>query len=63
MNGVNKPPTDKQPSVAITVSLQEIYDALCPSCRDAFLDLITSKAQTSVLRDGIRGQLEAKPNE
>lgn len=45
--------------LSITISLAEIYDALCPSCREAFLSLLEDKARAGTLREGLRRQLEA----
>lgn len=44
---------------SITISLNEIYDCLCPTCRERFLDLLTTKAGSGMLRETLRRQLEA----
>jgi hypothetical protein len=45
--------------MSITISLQEIYAALCPDCREAFLAILERKASHGMLRDSLRRQLEA----
>lgn len=47
------------PALSIQVSLAEIYDSLCPSCRDALLDLLSTKAGQGFLRDTLRSQFES----
>ena len=46
-------------SLSISISLPEIYASLCPSCREAFLDLLEAKAGTGLVRDALRRQLES----
>lgn len=50
----NNPPS----SVSLTISLPEIYAALCPACQEAFLALLESKASGGVLRESLRKQLD-----
>lgn len=56
-----------QPSIpnriplAITISLQEVYSALCPSCREVLLDYISGKAGAGMLRDTLRARFEGQP--
>jgi len=59
MNSNHQPPADDRPQLSLTISLPEIYDALCPDCREAFLALLEAKARGGMLRDGLRRQLEA----
>jgi hypothetical protein len=50
-----------QPALSIQVSFAEIYHSLCPSCRDALLDLLATKAGRGFLRDTLRSQFDAAP--
>jgi len=45
--------------LAISISLSEVYDALCPACREVLLDYISGKAGAGMLRDTLRSQFEA----
>ena len=51
-------PPDHPSTMSITISLQEIYAALCPACREAFLALLEAKASHGMLRDSLRRQLD-----
>lgn len=51
-----KPP-DRVP-LAISISLSEVYNALCPACREVLLDYISGKAGAGMLRDTLRKQFE-----
>jgi len=51
-------PPDQTSTVSVTISLPEIYDCLCPLCREAFLALLESKASQGMLRESLRRQLE-----
>lgn len=58
------PPAGAQPpAMSLTISLPEIYDALCPSCREAFLALVEAKASHGMLRESLRQQLESPSHE
>jgi len=59
MNGNRQPTTDEHPQLSITISLPEIYNALCSDCREAFLALLEGKARGGMLRGALRKQLEA----
>lgn len=50
---------DHQHPISLTISLPEIYNALCPSCREAFLALLEGKAHGGMLKDSLRRQFEA----
>lgn len=50
------------PSASVSVSLQDIYESLCPKCRRALLDLLTGRAEATGLRGMILRQLEGKPD-
>ncbi|MBA7613441.1 hypothetical protein ES703_20690 [subsurface metagenome] len=60
MNGNRQPTTDDHAQLSVTVSIREIYNAVCPTCQQALLDLISGKAGAAQLREGLRRQLEAK---
>jgi len=47
------------PTLSLTISLPEIYERLCPSCREAFLDLLAGKTGAQLVRDALRRQLDA----
>jgi len=48
-----------QASVSINVSLAEIYDVLCPDCREAVVHLISAKAGANLFQEAVRHQLVA----
>jgi len=48
-----------QASVCINVSLAEVYDVLCPDCREAVVHLISAKAGANLFQEAIRHQLVA----
>ena len=48
---------DEPQQVTVSLSLQEIHDALCEPCRDAVIDLLARKASTAQIRDSLRSQL------
>lgn len=50
-------PPDHPSAMSLTISLPEIYDCLCPACREAFLALLESKASHGMLRESLRRQL------
>jgi len=50
---------DHAAPISLSISLPEIYKALCPACRDAFLALLEAKARGGMLREGLKRQLEA----
>lgn len=52
------PSPDHPSTMSLTISLPEIYDCLCPACREAFLALLESKASHGMLRESLRQQLE-----
>jgi len=62
---VNSPtapsPPDPPPAMSLTISLPEIYAALCPACQEAFLALLESKARGGMLRETLRRQLVGAP--
>ena len=45
--------------LSISISLSEVYAALCPACREVLLDYVSGKAGSAQLRDGLRKQFEA----
>ena len=49
---------EQPPSMSITISLPDIYAALCPACQEAFLALLESKARGGMLRESLRRQLD-----
>ena len=51
----------KQASHQLTIdlSLQEIYDALCPDCKDRLLEMMSRKANLGMLKGALRAQLES----
>lgn len=49
---------NQQPKVNISVSVEEIYNSLCPVCREALLKLFADKARGEGLQDALRRQLE-----
>jgi hypothetical protein len=55
----------KQPHIperlplSITISLAEVYQALCPTCREVLLDYISGKAGAGMIREQLRAQFEA----
>jgi len=49
---------DTPSSVPIDVTLQEIYDTICQPCREALLDFLSRKAQSNMVRNALRAQLE-----
>jgi len=51
-------PPNPQPAMSLTISLPEIYAALCPTCKEAFLALLESKARGGMLRESLRRQLD-----
>lgn len=51
-------PPDHPASMSLTISLPEIYDCLCPECREAFLALLERKASHGMLRESLRRQLD-----
>lgn len=53
-----QPRPPELPPLSVSISLSEIYNVLCPNCRDALLDAIISKAGAGQLREGLRKQLE-----
>ncbi|OGO08503.1 MAG: hypothetical protein A2Y61_03970 [Chloroflexi bacterium RBG_13_60_13] len=46
-----------QASVSINVSLAEIYDLLCPECREAVVHLLSAKAGADLFREAVRARL------
>jgi len=59
VNDHQQPLAGDRPQLSLTISLPEIYKALCPSCREAFLALLEAKARGGMLKEGLRKQLEA----
>lgn len=47
---------------AVSVTLHDIYEGLCPTCRRTLLDLFCQKADPTVLRDALERQLKGKPD-
>jgi len=53
----------KQPiPLPVTVTLRDIYDRLCPTCRERLLDLFANEANVRALREALVRQLEEKPD-
>jgi hypothetical protein len=52
-------PPGKPSVMSLTISLPEIYDCLCPACREAFLALLEAKARGGMIRESLRRQLES----
>lgn len=44
--------------LAVTISIKEIYQTLCPACKAALLDLLEGKAAGQGLREAFRAGLE-----
>jgi len=49
--------TPNQPVVTIPLSLGEIYNALCPDCRQKIVDLVSAKAGPDFIRNAVAAQL------
>ena len=52
-----------QPSQPLTIdiNLQEIFDSLCPKCKDALVNAMAAKAGSVAIRDALRAQLDGAP--
>lgn len=50
---------EQQPRLSITISLPDIYNCLCPSCKAVFIDLLGEKAVAQGFHEALRRQLEA----
>ena len=48
-----------KPKVTIPLSLGEIYNALCPTCQQVIVDLVSAKAGPDFIRKAIGAQLAA----
>jgi len=59
MTGDRQPPAAAGPQLSISVSLSEIYDCLCSSCRDNVLRMIADKGGGELVLNALRQQLEA----
>jgi len=59
MTGDRLPFADEAPKLNVTISIAEIYNALCPACREALVNLMAGKTKGAVIQDVLRRQLEA----
>ena len=40
--------------ISIALNLKQIYDLLCPACREALLDKVSAEVATAQVREGLR---------
>ena len=52
------PSADAQMKLTVRVTLRDIYNCLCPLCKEELLRLFTGKAEGAALGDVLRRQLE-----
>lgn len=52
----------QQPALTVGVTLRDIYEGLCPTCRKTLLDLFCQQADPTMLRDALERQLKGKPD-
>lgn len=58
MGRPQQPGADSQMKMTIRVTLRDIYNCLCPRCKEELLVLFTGKAEGAALGDVLRRQLE-----
>jgi len=56
----NDHPPEAPPSVGITVSVQELIDAVCPDCRKVLRKLLADKLHKAITEGKLDSQLGAK---
>lgn len=52
------PSADSQMKLTVRVTLRDIYNCLCPLCKEELLRLFTGKAEGAALGEVLRRQLE-----
>ena len=53
-----QPAPTPQVKLTVKVTLRDIYDCLCPACKEELLRLFTAKAEGEALGDVLRRQRE-----
>lgn len=51
--------TNKQPRLSVTITLQDVYDTLCPSCKEKFLEHLATRAKGPPVKEALRAAFEA----
>lgn len=62
MVGSDSQEENKQTRFSVTVTLEDIYECLCPACRLALLNLIAQNATKGVVFNILERQMERKPD-